>query len=242
MPKYGPYDKNDPHTYAPGVFPSMELLSARPEAVKCLLVAPSGYKNTGVQKLMEKCKELNIPIEEAPRVVERISGKENTWAVTVLEKYECHLNPNKNHVVLHNPSDVGNAGTILRASLGFGFTNIAIIRPGIDPFDPRVLRASMGAAFHENIVRYDTFEDYLKDAGEREYYLFRLRNAEPLTDQGKLANTPFSLVFGNEASGLPKELEDFGRGVIIPHSNRIDSLNLAVAAGIGLFSFSGKNQ
>ena len=77
-----------------------------------------------------------------------------------------------------------------------------------------------------------------EQAGEREYYLFRLRNAQKLDEQGKRAAPPFSLVFGNEASGLPKELESFGRGVIIPHSRAIDSLNLAVAAGIGLFAFS----
>lgn len=242
MPKYGAYDKNDAHTYALGVFPSMELLSARPEAVRCLLVSPAGYKNAGVIKLVEQCKAMGVPVEEAPRAVERISGKENTWAVTVLSKYASILDPKANHVVLHNPSDVGNAGTILRAALGFGFTDVAIIRPGVDPFDPRVIRASMGAAFHLNIVRYDSFDDYLAAAGEREFYLFRLRNAEPLVDQGRLAHAPFSLVFGNEASGLPKELEDFGNGVIIAHNNKIDSLNLAVAAGIGLHAFSGKNQ
>lgn len=241
MPKYGAYDKNDAHTYALGVFPSMELLAARPESVRCLLVSPAGYQNTGVLKLMEACRALRVPVEEAPRAVERISGKENTWAVTVLQKYESRLDPAANHVVLHNPSDVGNVGTILRSALGFGFLNVAIIRPGVDPFDPRVLRASMGAAFHLNIVRYDSFDHYLSACGERQFYLFRLRNAQPLTDQGQRACTPFSLVFGNEASGLPKELEDFGNGVIIAHSNRIDSLNLAVAAGIGLHAFSGKN-
>lgn len=45
MPKYGPYDKNDDHTYALGVFPSMELLKSRPESVRCLLVDPAGYRN-----------------------------------------------------------------------------------------------------------------------------------------------------------------------------------------------------
>lgn len=242
MPRYGAYDKNDAHTYALGVFPSMELLAARPEAVRCLLVSPAGYKNAGVSKLIEQCKAMGVPVEEAPRAVERISGKENTWAVTVLSKYACLLDPAANHVVLHNPSDVGNVGTILRSALGFGFTDVAIIRPGVDPFDPRVLRASMGAAFHLNIVRFDSFDDYLAAAGEREYYLFRLRNASPLVDQGRQAAAPFSLMFGNEASGLPRELEDFGNGVIIAHNSKIDSLNLAVAAGIGLHAFSGGNQ
>ena len=242
MPRYAAYDKNDDHTYALGVFPSMELLAAHPESVRCLLVSPAGFKNAGVLKLIDRCRELGVPVEEAPRAVERISGKENTWAATVLGKYESALDPAANHVVLHNPSDVGNVGTILRSALGFGFGNVAIIRPGVDPFDPRVLRASMGAAFHLNIVRYDTFDDYLAAAGEREFYLFRLRNALPLTDQGSRARAPFSLVFGNEASGLPPELEDFGNGVIIAHNHKIDSLNLAVAAGIGLHAFSKANS
>ena len=63
MPKYGAYDKNDAHTYALGVFPSMELLSARPEAVRCLLVSPAGYKNAGVMKLIEQCRALGVPVE-----------------------------------------------------------------------------------------------------------------------------------------------------------------------------------
>ena len=75
MPRYAAYDKNDDHTYALGVFPSMELLAARPEAVRCLLVSPAGYKNAGVTKLIERCRELGVPVEEAPRAVERISGK-----------------------------------------------------------------------------------------------------------------------------------------------------------------------
>ena len=212
MPKYGPYDKNDDHTYALGVFPSMELLKSRPESVRCLLVDPAGYRNAGVAKLIEACRARRIPVEEAPRAVERISGKENAWCVTVLGKYACRLDPLRSHVVLHNPSDVGNVGTILRSALGFGF--------------------------HLNLVRLESFDEYRSLAGEREYYLFRLRNAKPLADQGRTAGAPFTLVFGNEAAGLPKDLEDFGNGVIIPHSDKIDSLNLAVAAGIGLYAFS----
>ena len=238
MPKYGPYDKKDGHSYALGVFPSMELLQARPEEVRCLLLDPDGCRNAGVQKLTEVCRARRIPVEEAPRAVERISGKENAWCVTVFSKYDCALDKGRCHVVLHNPSDVGNVGTILRSALGFGFLDVAIIAPGVDPFDPRVLRASMGAAFHLNLKKFASFDAYREQAGEREYYLFRLRNAQKLDEQGKRAAPPFSLVFGNEASGLPKELESFGRGVIIPHSRAIDSLNLAVAAGIGLFAFS----
>ena len=137
-----PYDRTTTTPTPWGSFPPWSCSSPRPESVRCLLVDPAGYRNAGVAKLIEACRARRIPVEEAPRAVERISGKENAWCVTVLGKYACRLDPLRSHVVLHNPSDVGNVGTILRSALGFGFRDVAIIRPGVDPFDPRVLRAS----------------------------------------------------------------------------------------------------
>ena len=45
----------------------------------------------------------------------------------------------------------------------------------------------------------------------------------------------FSLLFGNEATGLPDRFAQIGTSVIIPHSNRIDSLNLPIAASIAMY-------
>ncbi len=48
----------------------------------------------------------------------------------------------------------------------------------------------------------------------------------------------YSLVFGNESSGLPDEFLNYGQSIFIPHSNKIDSLNLSMALGITLCHFS----
>ena len=45
----------------------------------------------------------------------------------------------------------------------------------------------------------------------------------------------FSLIFGNEAAGLPQEFAGIGTSVVIPHSDKIDSLNLPVAAGTAMY-------
>ena len=50
--------------------------------------------------------------------------------------------------------------------------------------------------------------------------------------------TPYALVFGNEGSGLPPEFAGLGQAVRIPHSDRIDSLNLSVAVAIGAYAFT----
>ena len=53
-----------------------------------------------------------------------------------------------------------------------------------------------------------------------------------------LFKEPFSLVFGNEATGLPNNFLEYGESVIIPHSKEIDSLNLPVAVSIALYETS----
>ena len=52
------------------------------------------------------------------------------------------------------------------------------------------------------------------------------------------ANNKHSLVFGNESSGLPDDYLKYGQSVFIPHSDKIDSLNLSMALGITLCHFS----
>ena len=49
--------------------------------------------------------------------------------------------------------------------------------------------------------------------------------------------SPFSLIFGNEASGLPPEFAKMGTSVLIPQTREVDSLNLSVSVGIGVYSF-----
>ena len=52
------------------------------------------------------------------------------------------------------------------------------------------------------------------------------------------AKPPFSLVFGNEQTGLPPDFAKLGQSVLIPQSDEIDSLNLAVAVSVGAYVFT----
>lgn len=80
-----------------------------------------------------------------------------------------------NHVVLVNPGDMGNMGTIIRTMLGFNYSNLTIIKPGVDVFDPRVIRASMGALFNINFEYFDSFSEYLDKYPKRNIYSLMLK-------------------------------------------------------------------
>jgi len=230
--KLRPYKKDADYTYAIGVFPTLELLEHRPEQVQQVLLSSKGQTNQGVAKIVEACAIREIPVLIADAQVERLAGSEGHYAIGVCRKYETRLAAETNHLVLVNPSDAGNLGTIARTMLGFEVLDLAVIRPAVDMWDPRAIRASMGALFPLRCQYFQTFSAYRAQFGQHVYPL--------MTDgQHDLAQvrfeTPFALVFGSEGAGLGPEFRALGHSVRIVHGDRIDSLNLAISVGIVLY-------
>ena len=242
MPSLSGYKSDLDYSYAPGIFPAMECLLHRPEKVRRVLVHSSAAGREGTDRLTALAEKLGVRVEEADRALARISGKENCYAAAVFEKFSDSLDPEKPHILLHNPGDSGNAGTILRTALGFGVEDAAMIRPCVDPFDPRTVRASMGSLFQLRMRVYDSTEEYLAEAGGRDLYPFMLDASIPLAEALKNpVRRRRTLIFGNEGRGLPPEFAQLGQPVRIESNDRIDSLNLGVAAAIGLYAFMRKD-
>src|SRR3989344_1445587 len=225
------YKKNFDYSYAIGVYATIELLTHQPARVIKIYIHRKGEKNKGVLKIQSLCKINNIQTEIADGLLEKLSDSENCYAVGFFKKYQSELSADDNHVVLDSPSDMGNVGTIMRTMLGFGFIDLAIIRPAVDIFDPKVIRASQGALFQIRSQYFDSFTQY-KNLFSRNYYPFMLagRNMNELA-----LKNPYSLIFGNEGAGLSHEYLKIGTPVKIPQSDKIDSLNLSIAVGIVLY-------
>lgn len=227
------YERDAGHSYSFGVFPTLELLRHQPDSVSEVLLHTSGARNEGVSKIKALCQQVGIRISVDDKLVERLEAKENTYAVGVFEKYDTALHPEGNHVLLVNPSDMGNLGTTLRTLLAFGFHDLGVLKPAVDGFDPRVIRASMGALFQVRLAYYDSLDAY------RAQFLHSLypfmTDGDLLLHQARFT-APYTLVFGSESSGLPSAYRKVGTSVSIPQSEAVDSLNLSVAVGIALYA------
>lgn len=232
------YKKGDETSYTLGVFPTIELLKNRPQDVIRVVVHSSIEQNKGYPLIQELCQKHHIHIDIHDKTIDKLSPKRNCFAIGIFKTYQNDIQEG-NHVVLVNPMDMGNMGTIMRTMLGFGYTNLIIIRPAVDVFDPKVVRASMGAIFHLNVKCYDDFDTYYNQYHHHEFYPLMLKGAKNIHKVS--TNQVHSLVFGNESSGLPDSYLEYGQSVFIPHSENIDSLNLSMALGLTLFHFS-KNQ
>lgn len=229
------YKKSDLESYTLGTTLTLELLNKKIEYVKRVYIHSKQEKNETYEKIVNICKNNNIEILMSDKTINTLSDKENCYVIGVFEKFESEIIDNENHIVLVNPSNMGNLGTIIRSSVGFGINNLVIIKPAVDIFDPKVIRSSMGAIFNLNFKYYDSFSDYSKNY-KREYYPFMLKAKTNLNNVEK--KYPCSLIFGAEATGLDDSYLEIGTPVIIKHKNIIDSLNLDNAVSIALYEFT----
>lgn len=228
-----PYKKDSECSYTLGAFPTMELLRARPDLCEAVYLH-SGFE--GNADILPLCAEKNIPVvTPADRAIARVSPKENVYVAGVFRKFESDLVADAPHLVLDHPGDMGNLGTILRTAAGLGVRDVAIITPAADRFAPKTVRASMGALFRLRTRSYESWDAYASDFPSREVYTFMLDGAKPLATDTRPRSRAFSMVFGNEATGLPPEYASRGTSVFIPQTELVDSLNLPVAVSIGMF-------
>lgn len=225
------YNKTLDYSYTFGMYPTIELLKAKPDKVVQIITHSRLSDEEGSRIINTLTEKHGIPLECNDRLIDRLSPKDMCYVVGVFNKYYPEMG-NHNHVVLVNPGNSGNLGTIIRSMLAFDLSDLAIIRPAVDIFHPDTVRASMGALFNISFQLFDDMADYRRKFDAHNLYLFMTEGQNVLDRTG--FTPPYSLVFGSEPSGLPHQYRELGTTVRISQSGRVDSLNLAISASIVL--------
>lgn len=224
------YKKDSEVSYTLGATVTMELLNKRADCARAVYVSPK----SDISAAVERARELGVPVTESERAFNILADKDNCFVIGEFVKFVPHASTESNHIVLVNPSNSGNLGTIMRAVAAFDCADLIIITPSVDPFDPKTVRASMGAVFDIRFELFDSFDAYIKKYGDnREIVPFMLDGA-PFADKMFERDGKYALVFGNEATGLDASFKGYG-AVRIEQSEKVDSLNLSVAAAIALY-------
>ncbi|MGD9605522.1 MAG: TrmH family RNA methyltransferase [Bacilli bacterium] len=232
------YTKQLNVSYTLGATLTIELLETKPQLVKHIYVHADTERNDTYHFIEKLCALHHISMSQNNKAFNILSNKENVYFIGEFAKFSSDIDAKANHIVLVNPANAGNLGTIIRTMVGFNMLNLAIITPSVDFFDPKVVRASMGSIFHLNFAFFSSFQDYLEKFAHHPY-CFMLKGKNELPHF--LFKTPYALVFGNEATGLSDQFLDIGESIKINHSSLIDSLNLPMAVGIALYETTKNN-
>jgi TrmH family RNA methyltransferase len=141
-------------------------------------------------------------------------------------------------VIVDRIQDPGNLGALLRSAAAAGIAQCWCVTGTVDPWSPKVLRAAMGAHFQMTIRQGVDARQVIDACRLQGFHLLSTANqpdAVSLYSAGLQLNQPIAWVFGQEGDGVAQEFLSKAQVVVIPQTAAVESLNVAVAAGICFF-------
>ncbi|ASD25360.1 TrmH family RNA methyltransferase [Ureaplasma parvum] len=184
------------------------------------------YDNIQIYKVSGNIiKKLSVNIEPSPIL-----------AVVKIKQEMCDINDNI--LLLDNIQDPGNLGTILRTCFAFNIKQV-IFNNCVDLYNPKTIKASMGAIFKINFLRFNDSKLALNFLLKNKFYLIATildKNAISLNEI--TIKQKYCLMVGNEGHGLVQTFIDHAHIKTMIKMNQTESLNVAVAAAIFLYELN----
>jgi len=152
--------------------------------------------------------------------------------------FSCRMpNPTQNdyssgtHILLDGVQDPGNVGTIIRTANAFGIRSIILTGNCADLYNPKTIRASMGAIFKQRVFSLDLAELLLLKADGLRF--IGTASGMKSKDISRVKLKDSIIAIGSEGQGLSDGVLDLCSEIVrIPISQDCESLNAAVAAAI----------
>jgi len=216
--------------------------------IETLVYAPDQLTSDFAHRLVDEQSQRGLRcVALTPELFSSITEKDNPQGLlAVVHQRHLRLNdilPEHFHfgAALVSPQDPGNLGTILRSLDAIGADGLFLLDGGVDPYHPSSIRASMGTIFWKPLVQA-SFDDFVKWARSNCYQLVGSSAHAKIDYRAfKHGGLPMILVLGNEQKGLSQEqLATCDVTLSMPMKGRVSSLNLAVAAGILMYSIFDK--
>lgn len=182
-------------------------------------------------------------VPASPDVIAKCSGTETPQPIFAVamkrppERDALFAAPRALVAVLDGVQDPGNVGTIVRSAAACGATAVVLGKGTADLYNPKTIRATMGALFHVPVLDAADLTELLPEARARGAAIAgtSLQSSRSCYDYD-FGTRGVWLVFGNEGAGMSEQASALvDDNVIIPMSGRAESLNVAMAATVLLF-------
>jgi TrmH family RNA methyltransferase len=229
-----------------GIFPVGEAVAAAQErriSIDSIFYAPQLLKSVFASGLVEAQVSQGVPCYATSEdVFSSIADKDNPQGILAVVRPASYsleaLNPQNAAwcVALVAPQDPGNVGAVLRTLDAVGADGLLLLESGLDPYQPGVVRASMGLVFWKPVVS-TSFAKFISWVRRHAYHLYGTSAHGHVDYRGIEYHKPCVLLLGSEREGLTSDQRAVCDLLIsLPMGGRATSLNLAVAAGVMLYA------
>ncbi|MCG8402476.1 MAG: RNA methyltransferase [Firmicutes bacterium] len=208
------------------------------------LYSPGLVENPRGARLLEVLEERGVPLLTAePALFAQLAETSSPQGIIAVAQIPRRRDPevlsvgdNSLMVLVDGVRDPGNLGTIIRCADAYGAEGVLMLKGSVDPYNPKTLRATMGAVFRVPLL---PVRDTGRLVADMEAGGWKLVAGEPAArkniQQCRLTGRVV-LAVGGETAGFtgsvnPATLER----VSIPMPGRAESLNAGVAACVMLY-------
>lgn len=139
-------------------------------------------------------------------------------------------------ICLEDIQDPGNMGTIFRTAEGAGMTAVVLSRGCVDLFNPKVVRATMGAMFRMPFYVTDDMAEEVSRLRQKGITMYAAALGASRDYTSCTYDGAVGIIIGNEANGIRKEtLALVDESIVIPMDGEVESLNAAVSAALLMY-------
>lgn len=185
--------------------------------------------------------EFESKYQVTKEVLNKIAKKDNLDYIGIAKEITQKKKLSSRIMILDGLADPLNIGRIMECAYLFGFESIFLSFNCADIYHPKCINASKGAIYHLNIYHCDLKKEIenLKKDGYL-IYATGLKENSIFLDEVK-TSPKMAFILGNEGFGVSKELFEISDEILKIRMHNIDSLNVAMAASIIMYSFLVNN-
>ncbi len=146
-------------------------------------------------------------------------------------------------ILLDDLRDPGNLGTIMRTAEGAGMSGVILSKESVDLFNPKVVRATMGAIFRVPYCYVENLAEVAKQIREIGYEVYGTAMKGSVIYDEPDYTAGAAIVIGNEANGISDAVfQSVTKRIRIPMEGQLESLNAAVSAAIVMYEMNRQER
>lgn len=190
--------------------------------------------------VLEKARELKIPCRKiSDKQYKKMSDVVTPQGIlAVVKQTSFSLGDIDGSLVIGcvDIQDPGNLGTIIRTADAVSASGVIVGKGCVDPYNPKVIRATAGSIFHVSVVLSDNIFETIKQFKQKQFKIVAA-DTNGIENYWQTDLTGKTLVLiGNEGAGLPKEILEAADAVVkIPIPGRAESLNAGISASVIMY-------
>lgn len=151
--------------------------------------------------------------------------------------------PEPQLLLLDDIRDPGNLGTMIRTAEGAGMSGVVLSQGSVDLFNPKVVRATMGAIFRMPYCYAESLPDAIRQIRSRKCEVYATAMEGSVVYDVPDYTAGAAVVIGNEANGISKDVfREKPVAIRIPMEGRLESLNAAVSAAVIMYEINRQKR